>query len=129
MSRTGTPSLKLPRILVIAEDQSLCDFCRDGLPWSGCAIEFVRDLSDAITCGFEPDVVLVDVPSNGAGQTLLQHLCEYAEAIRSAVIALTDDLELLQRTRRNGVQFVSRPCPPEALWDALAVAIAEYEHD
>ena len=124
MSSTGSPSLRIPRILVIAADQPLRDFCRDGLPWSGCAIEFVRDLADAMTCGFDPDVVVIDVPVGGARQKLFEHLCEYADAIGGAVIALTDDFELLRRTPRRGVQFVLWPCPPETLWDALAVAIA-----
>jgi hypothetical protein len=124
MPATGSPSLRLPRILVIAADQPLRDFCRDGLPWAGCAIEFVRDLTDALTCGFDPDVVLFDVPADRGSSVLFQHLCEYAEAIGSSVIALSDDFDLLRRPPRNRVQVVLWPCPPETLWDALAVAIA-----
>jgi hypothetical protein len=124
LPQTGSPSLRIPRILVIAAEQPLRDFCREGLPWSGCAIEFVRDLADAITSGFDPDVVVVDVPLGGGRRKLFEHLCEYAEAIGCSVIALTDDFELLRRASRRKVQFVLWPCPPEALWDALAVAIA-----
>jgi hypothetical protein len=124
MPPTGSPSLRLPRILVIAASQPLRDFCRDGLPWAGCATEFVRDLSDALTCGFDPDVVVFDVPARGDNPKVFQHLCEYAEAIGSSVIALTDDFDLLRRPRRNGVQVVLWPCAPETLWDTLAVAIA-----
>lgn len=124
MPPTGSPSLRIPRILVIAAEQPLRDFCREGLPWSGCAIEFVRDLADAITSGFDPDVVVVDVPIGGGRLKLFEHLCEYADAIGCSVIALTDDFELLRQTSRRRVQFVLWPCPPEALWDALAVAIA-----
>ena len=128
MSRSAPLSQRSPRILVIAADQDLREFCRDGLPWAGCATEFARDIADAISTGFEPDVLVVDLPAGDAAERLNQ-LREFADAIGSAVIALTDDLTLIQQQPKRGVQFLSRPCPPETLWDALAVAITQREED
>ena len=125
MSASGSP--RLPRILVIAADPSLREFCRDGLPWSGCATEYANDIADAVATGFNPDVLVVDLPRNGTHADMLQGLCQYADAIGSTVIALTDDLELIDQAPKAGVQLLLRPCPPEMLWDALAVAMTSAE--
>jgi hypothetical protein len=126
MSRSAPPSQKSPRILVIAADQALREFCRDGLPWAGCATEFACDIADAINTGFEPDVLLVDLPTRHAEQQLNQARA-FADKVGSALIALTDDLTLIEQEATNGVQFLFRPCPPETLWDALAIAITQHD--
>lgn len=124
MSGRAPQSHGSPRILVIAADQGLREFFRDGLPWAGCAIEFARDMTDARNSEFEPDVLLVDLPADDAAK-LLDLLREYARTLGSSLIALTDDAKLIQREKAGGVQFLFRPCPPETLWDALAIAMAD----
>jgi hypothetical protein len=113
---------RCPRILVIAADPRLREFCRDGLPWAGCITEYADDISDAITGDFLPDVIVLDLPANGTHAEQLRHLREYADDVGSRVIALTDDLDLIIQGPA-GVQVLFRPCPAELLWDALAVAV------
>lgn len=128
MTSPQSGSAKCPRILVIGADPALREFCRDGLPWAGCSTEFAGDIADAITGGFTPDVILADVPSGPHNVAALMHLKEYADTIGSALITLTDDLSLIEQLQPSlTVQVLFRPCPPETLWDALAIAIADRE--
>ena len=121
------PDMSGPRILVIAADPSLREFCRDGLPWAGCTIEFADDLTHAIECEVDPDVILIDLIGNGTQAATLARLREYAAAVRSPVIALTDDRSLAEEDSMAGMHLLHRPCPPERLWDALALAIADHD--
>jgi hypothetical protein len=113
---------KCPRILVIAADPRLREFCRDGLPWAGCVTEYADDVGDAIAGDFLPDVIVLDLPATGTHAEQLRDLCEYADVIGSSIIALTDDLDLIVRGP-VGVQVLFRRCPAELLWDALAAAV------
>ena len=125
---TSPPSPNCARILVIGSDPVLREFCRDGLPWAGCNTEFVGDIADAITGGFTPDIVVADLPHGPHTAATLTHLREFADAVGSSLIALTDDRGLVERSPASGsVQVLFRPCPPEALWDALAIAMAEHK--
>jgi CheY-like chemotaxis protein len=128
MTSPRSGSTKCPRILVIGADPALREFCRDGLPWAGCSTEFARDIADAMTGGFMPDVMLADLPSGPHKVAALRHLKEYADTIGSALIALTDDPALVEQLQPTvTVQVLFRPCAPETLWDALAIAITERE--
>ena len=119
----GSPTY--PRILVIGRDPALREFCRDGLPWAGCATEFARDIADAMTIGFVPDVLVADLPAGPHSAAMLQRLREFAAHFGSTVIALTDDRSLVEHGSTCAeCQVLFRPCPPEALWDALAIAMA-----
>jgi hypothetical protein len=128
MTSPQSGSAKCPRILVIGADPALREFCRDGLPWAGYSTEFVGDIADAMTGGFTPDVLIADLPKGPQTAAALIHLKEYADAIGSALIAMTDDLALIERVQPTvALQVLLRPCPPETLWDALAIAMAERE--
>lgn len=120
---SATRSSSFPRILVIGGDDSLREFCREGLPWAGCVTEYARDVADAVSGEFRADVVVVDLPG-GTSPATIRRVLEFADAHGSKVIALTDDLAIFGRPIA-GAQVLFRPCPPETLWDALAIAIAE----
>jgi CheY-like chemotaxis protein len=118
------PNPSSPRILVIGSDPSLRELCQAGLPWAGCATEFVSDIADAMTNGFVPDVMLADLPADPHTRAALLHLREFADVVGSTLIALTDDRSILARPPVSpDCQVLLRPCPPETLWDALATAI------
>lgn len=128
MTPPGADATRCPRILVIGSDPTLREFCRDGLPWAGCATEFAGDISDAMTGGYSADVMLADLPIGPNSAATLRHLHEYADAVGSTLIALTDDLSLIERfSSSSSLQVLFRPCPPETLWDALAIAMTERE--
>jgi DNA-binding NtrC family response regulator len=111
-------------ILVIGSDPALRELCREGLPWAGCATEFAEDLAEAMTSGVVADVIVADLPRGPHTAALLMHLGEFAEAIGSAVIALTDDASLAAAaTESASVQVVGGPWHAERLWDALATAL------
>jgi hypothetical protein len=126
MTPPGSHGSKCPRILVIGSDPTLREFCRDGLPWAGCATEFAGDIADAMTGGYTPDVMLADLPHGPHAAAALVHLQEFADAVGSRLIALTDDLAIIEHAPTQ-VQVLFRPCPAETLWDALAIAMAERE--
>jgi hypothetical protein len=121
-----TSSLPLsPTIVVIGSDPALQELCREALPWAGCATEFAADVADAMTTGLVPDVMLADLPKGPHTAATLMHLREFAEAIGSRVIALTHDRSVAaEASVGRNVQVLLRPCQPEALWDALATALA-----
>ena len=113
-----------PLILVIGSDPVLHELCRERLPWAGYATEFVDDVAEAMTNRVVPDVMLADLPAGPHAAAVLTHLCEFAGVVGTTVIALTDDPSLLERGTDSGAcQVLARACPPEALWDALAIAI------
>lgn len=111
------------RVLLIGGDRSLREFCRDRLAWMGCAVHFARDITDVITNGFAADVMVADLPGDARAAAMLRHLAEYAEATGSALIALTDDLTLIaSQAATTAVQVLLRPCAPDVLWHAVAIA-------
>jgi CheY-like chemotaxis protein len=113
-----------PRILVIGSDPALRELYHEGLPWAGCAIEFVSDIADAMTNGFVPDIMLADLPTSPHTPAALLHLREFADVVGSTLIALTDDRSILAQAPISATcQVLVRPCPPETLWDALATAM------
>jgi len=110
---------------VVGGDRCLREFCRDRLAWIGCAVHFAHDVTDVITNGFAADVVVADLPCGTHAAATLGHLAEYAEAIGSALVALTDDLTLLAaHPAASPVQLLVRPCAADALCHAVALARA-----
>jgi len=112
-------------VLVVGGDGALREFCRSRLGRLGCAVQFARDVADAMTGGFSPDVMVADLPQDLHTIARLRHLEEFAEAIGSALVALTDDAVLLQRpVSASPVQVLPRPCAPDSLWHAVVIANA-----
>jgi CheY-like chemotaxis protein len=112
-------------VLVVGGDNALREFCRSRLVRLGCAVQFARDIADAMTGGFSPDVMVADLPLDHHTAARLRHLEEFAEAIGSALVALTDDAVLLQRPLATSVvQVLPRPCAPDSLWHAVVIANA-----
>lgn len=127
MAGSSPLPLGFPRILVVTNDVELRQLCREGLPWAGCLTEFVPDANEAARTDFEPDVIVADLLPPTEGPAILRQLLHLAERTHSRVIALTDDLALIARAPVPHVQILFRPCPPETLWDALAIAMVERE--
>jgi len=123
-SSMPSPPSASPLILVIGSDPALYELCRDALPWSGCATEFVGDIADAMTHDVAPDIMVADLPAGPHAAAGLMHLREFADAIGSTVIALTTDESILAHADASATcQVLVRPCQPETLWDALAIAM------
>jgi len=119
----STPPIATSRVLIVGGDRCLREFCRDRLAWIGCAVHFARDVTDVITNGCAADVVVADLPCGTHAAATLRHLAEYADAIGSAVVALTDDLTLIAgHPAASPVQLLPRPCPADALCHAVTMA-------
>jgi hypothetical protein len=120
----SAPPVPTSRVLIIGGDRSLREFCRDRLAWIGCAVHFARDITDVITNGFAADIMVADLPGGEHAAATLRHLAEYAEATSSALIALADDLAVMSGLPAiiSPVQVLLRPCAPDALCQAVAIA-------
>jgi NADH-quinone oxidoreductase subunit E len=118
-----------PDVVVIDDDESLCEGCRQTLEMGGYRAAVARNGKDGLEMvkRERPSVVLVDLKMPGlSGEEVLARLPTIDSTVVSIVITGYGTIETAVESMRTGAfDFLSKPFEPERLVETVRRAIQE----
>jgi len=123
MAGIGARRLDIPDVVVIDDDESMCEGCRQTLEEVGYHAAVARNGSDGLKIVEEthPKVVLVDLKMPGmAGQDVLAKISDIDPGIVSIVITGYGSIDSAVETMKIGAfDFITKPFEPEKLLESI----------
>jgi two-component system chemotaxis response regulator CheY len=124
-----SPGRRVPRVLVVDDDQDILDWCRTVFSRAGAVVDAIQDpsaLRDTLPPGGTYDLVLLDIfmPAIDGIELLRRFSSDVRNlASRFYIITAEEDPALRQLARQSGADgYLTKPLQPEALLSLLTVA-------
>jgi NADH-quinone oxidoreductase subunit E len=116
-------------VVVIDDEESICEGCRQALEEEGYQAEVARNGTDGLKLveQFHPKVVLVDLKMPGiSGMEVLAKISEYDPSIVTIVITGYGSIDSVVETMKIGASdFLTKPFAPEKLIESVKRGIEQ----
>jgi CheY-like chemotaxis protein len=121
-------SRRLPRLLVVDDDDSVVNVLQEYFATAGYQVEFAQHGGDALTLiqHDPPDVVLLDIVMPGMnGVEVLQRILALHAALPVIILTARADPALAQQTRALGAfEYVTKPFEFSHLAQVVSAALS-----
>jgi CheY-like chemotaxis protein len=121
-------SRRLPRLLIVDDDDSVVNVLQEYFATAGYQVEFAQHGGDALTLiqHDPPDVVLLDVVMPGMnGVEVLQRILALHAALPVIILTARADPALAQQTRALGAfEYVTKPFEFSHLAQVVSAALS-----